>query len=73
MITAETDTATGMVAFDATGGEIVGGAARRRGGAGSGRTAFYALIDRPAVGRHTFGSVATHRQLTNWPGGTERG
>jgi putative transposase len=34
-----------------------------------GKTAFYALIDRLSVGRHTFGSAATRRQLANRPGG----
>ena len=35
----------------------------------SGRTAFYALIDRLSVGRHTFGSPVTRRQLANRPDG----
>jgi len=34
-----------------------------------GRTAFYALIDRLSVGRHTFGSAVTRRQLANRPDG----
>src|SRR4051812_13223033 len=34
-----------------------------------GKTAFYALIDRLSVGRHTFGSAATRRQLANRPHG----
>jgi hypothetical protein len=34
-----------------------------------GKTAFYALIDRLAVGKHTFGSAATRRQLANRPAG----
>ncbi|WP_234392920.1 hypothetical protein [Amycolatopsis sp. AA4] len=34
-----------------------------------GKTAFYALIDRLAVGRHTFGSAVTRRQTANRPTG----
>lgn len=34
-----------------------------------GKTAFYALIDRLAVGRHTFGSAVTRRQTSNRPTG----
>ena len=34
-----------------------------------GRSAFYALIDRLSVGRHTFGSAVTRRQLANRPEG----
>jgi putative transposase len=34
-----------------------------------GRSAFYALIDRLSVGRHTFGSAVTRRQLANRPDG----
>ncbi|MBO0881789.1 MAG: transposase [Mycobacterium sp.] len=34
-----------------------------------GRSAFYALIDRLSVGRHTFGSAVTRRQLANRPNG----
>jgi len=45
----------------------------QRHGAGAvpvpGKTAFYALIDRLAVGKHTFGSAATRRQLANRPAG----
>lgn len=33
------------------------------------RSAFYALIDRLSVGRHTFGSAVTRRQLANRPEG----
>jgi hypothetical protein len=33
------------------------------------RSAFYALIDRLSVGRHTFGSAVTRRQLANRPNG----
>jgi transposase InsO family protein len=36
---------------------------------GPGKTAFYALIDRLAVGRHTFGSAVTRRQSANRPAG----
>ncbi|WP_280185675.1 MULTISPECIES: Mu transposase C-terminal domain-containing protein [Nocardia] len=32
-----------------------------------GKTAFYALIDRLSVGRHSFGSAVTRRQLANRP------
>lgn len=32
-----------------------------------GRSAFYALIDRLSMGRHTFGSAVTRRQLANRP------
>ncbi|WP_211346719.1 Mu transposase C-terminal domain-containing protein [Actinokineospora cianjurensis] len=34
-----------------------------------GKTAFYALIDRLTVGRHTFGSAVTRRQTANRPSG----
>ncbi|WP_063047729.1 Mu transposase C-terminal domain-containing protein [Nocardia pseudovaccinii] len=34
-----------------------------------GRSAFYVLIDRLSVGRHTFGSAVTRRQLANRPDG----
>ena len=34
-----------------------------------GRTTFYALIDRLAMGRHTFGSAVTRRQTANRPEG----
>ncbi|MFE2754009.1 hypothetical protein ACFXGA_18625, partial [Actinosynnema sp. NPDC059335] len=34
-----------------------------------GRTAFYALLDRLTVGRHTFGSAVTRRQTANRPAG----
>ncbi|MGQ0841330.1 Mu transposase C-terminal domain-containing protein [Actinokineospora sp.] len=34
-----------------------------------GKTAFYALVDRLAVGRHTFGSAVTRRQTANRPAG----
>lgn len=34
-----------------------------------GKTAFYALLDRLTVGRHTFGSAPTRRQLANRPVG----
>lgn len=34
-----------------------------------GKTAFYALMDRLAVGRHTFGSAPTRRQTANRPAG----
>lgn len=47
--------------------------AEERHGAGvvpmPGRSAFYALIGRLAVGRHTFGSAATRRQTANRPKG----
>jgi putative transposase len=33
-----------------------------------GRSAFYELVDRLAVGRHTFGSAVTRRQTANRPG-----
>jgi transposase InsO family protein len=34
-----------------------------------GRTAFYALVDRLATGKHTFGSAVTRRQTANRPAG----
>lgn len=34
-----------------------------------GKTTFYALLDRLSVGRHTFGSAVTRRQLANRPEG----
>lgn len=34
-----------------------------------GRSAFYVLIDRLSIGRHTFGSAVTRRQLANRPDG----
>ncbi|MFI6779295.1 Mu transposase C-terminal domain-containing protein [Nocardia sp. NPDC050412] len=34
-----------------------------------GRSAFYVLIDRLSVGRHTFGSAVTRRQMANRPDG----
>ncbi|WP_214367033.1 Mu transposase C-terminal domain-containing protein [Pseudonocardia sp. H11422] len=34
-----------------------------------GKTAFYALVDRLAAGRHTFGSAVTRRQTANRPAG----
>jgi len=34
-----------------------------------GRTAFYALVDRLATGKHTFGSAVTRRQMANRPAG----
>ncbi len=34
-----------------------------------GRTTFYTLIDRLSLGRHTFGSAVTRRQLANRPKG----
>jgi putative transposase len=70
LIAAETDASTG------TRSRLMRRAVKlleQRHGAGTvplpGRTAFYALMDRLAVGRHTFGSAATRRQTANRPAG----
>uniref|UniRef100_UPI003F492F7B Mu transposase C-terminal domain-containing protein n=1 Tax=Amycolatopsis sp. CA-096443 TaxID=3239919 RepID=UPI003F492F7B len=70
LIAEETDASTG------TRSRLMRRAVKRlkeRHGAGTvpmpGRSAFYALIDRLAAGRHTFGSAVTRRQTANRPKG----
>jgi len=70
LIAAETDASTG------TRSRLMRRAAKRVEelyGAGvvslPGKTAFYALIERLSVGRHTFGSAVTRRQTANRPDG----
>jgi transposase InsO family protein len=71
LITAETDASTG------TRSRLIRRASKRveeLHGEGvvplPGRSAFYELVDRMTVGRHTFGSAVTRRQTANRPSGT---
>jgi len=70
LITAETDASTG------TRSRLIRRATKRveeLHGEGAvplpGRSAFYELVDRMTVGRHTFGSAVTRRQTANRPAG----